>query len=454
MAFDQPSSLEGVLARIPGLAGYLAQTKYNQQSDAANQQQLTGQLGQAGSLLQIQEHLRQQQQDAQMRDALQKSGGDIEKALPILLQSGNLKGVQELTPALKLAQEKKQHEQTIQGMKDLNAVLNGPEQLSGPDMQSTPMGDGKLIKLRGMQDIYAGNASVSTQIQKEIDRLEGDKKPIIQMLPIPGNKEQPHISIDGGKTFTPIPGSSPRDIFSPSQNQIVVPPEQAKNLAVMRATGMPAMQVMPGYSRNLGNARTQLNQDAINYIAQTQGMTPEQASEELANRDISYASGKKSVGQLNTMLGATRAALSQLDFNVNKVSELMKEMPGDALPVINAIQRGVQKWTGDPKYSQLFYYMHAAGMESARILSNGQASIAQLHTGAAEEAKKWADANWTTPQAWLQGVAPAMHAEAENRIQNFTQAMKAQRSSANPGAVAPASPATNGPPPPAGFTPL
>jgi len=244
------------------------------------------------------------------------------------------------------------------------------------------------------------------------------------------------------------------------QQQLVVPPEQAKNQAVMRATGMPAMQVMPGYARNMGAARSQLNQDAINYIAQTEGMTTQQAAEELANRDISYAGGKKSVGQLTTMLGATRAALSQLDFNVDKVSQVIKSMPGsDISPVINAIIHGEQKWTGDPRYSALFYYMHAAGMESARILSNGQASIAQLHTGAAEEAKKWADANWTTPKAWLEGVAPAMKAEAENRITNFTDAIKAQRSraSASPTApsAAPTAPVTpNSPAPPPGFRPL
>jgi hypothetical protein len=223
-----------------------------------------------------------------------------------------------------------------------------------------------------------------------------------------------------------------------TQQQLVVPPEQAKNQAVMRATGMPAMQVMPGYARNMGAARSQLNQDAINYIAQTENMTPQQAAEELANRDISYAGGKKSVGQLTTMLGATRAALNQLDFNVDKVSQVIKSMPGsDLSPVINAIIRGEQKWTGDPRYSALFYYMNAAGMESARILSNGQASIAQLHTGAAEEAKKWADADWTTPKAWLEGVAPAMKAEAENRITNFTEAIKAQRSRASASPTAP-----------------
>jgi hypothetical protein len=223
-----------------------------------------------------------------------------------------------------------------------------------------------------------------------------------------------------------------------TQQQLVVPPEQAKNQAVMRATGMPAMQVMPGYARNMGAARSQLNQDAINYIAQTENMTPQQAAEELANRDIAYAGGKKSVGQLTTMLGATRAALNQLDFNVDKVSQVIKSMPGsDLSPVINAIIRGEQKWTGDPRYSALFYYMNAAGMESARILSGGQASIAQLHTGAQQEAKKWADADWTTPKAWLEGVAPAMRAEAENRITNFTEAIKAQRSRASASPTAP-----------------
>jgi hypothetical protein len=160
-------------------------------------------------------------------------------------------------------------------------------------------------------------------------------------------------------------------------------------------------------------------------------MDAAKAGQELLNQKVAAAASTRSVTQLTTMLGATRQAVDQLDFNVQKVTEAMDKLGGggvkDLSPVITAIARGAQKWSGNPAYAELFYYMHAAGMESARILQGGQASIAQLHQGAADQASQWASANWTTPEAWKKGVAPAMKAEGAERIKTYERAIEKQR---------------------------
>lgn len=206
-------------------------------------------------------------------------------------------------------------------------------------------------------------------------------------------------------------------------------PESRAATAGMVAQGMPLSQAVPGYGAASTQERRDARDDAIKLIQkQHPEMGIEQAGAELANRSIDFVAGKRSVTQLNTMLGATRQAVDQLDFNVKKVTEQMDKLPSsDLSPVINAIARGASKWSGDPAYSSLFYYMHAAGMESARILQGGQASIAQLHQGAADEAKKWADANFTTPKAWKEGVAPAMQQEGAERIKTYERAIAKQR---------------------------
>lgn len=224
-----------------------------------------------------------------------------------------------------------------------------------------------------------------------------------------------------------------------------LPPLASKDLTsagAQVASGMPVTQVVAGYGRNIADRRESVRAEAIAQIkAQNPGMTDAQAGQELANRTIDFAAGKRSVTQLNTMLGATRQAVDQLDFNVKKVTEQMDKLPSsDLSPVINAIARGEQKWTGNPAYSALFYYMHAAGMESARILQGGQASVAQLHQGAADEAKKWADANFTTPKAWKEGVAPAMLAEGAYRIKTYESAISKQRLGGGAATPAPAAP--------------
>src|SRR5208283_3737478 len=103
----------------------------------------------------------------------------------------------------------------------------------------------------------------------------------------------------------------------------------------------------------------------------------------------------------------------------------------DISPVINALVRGEEKWTGEPAYAGLFYYMNAAATESARLLSGGQASAAQLHQGAAEEAKQWANINMT-PASWEE-VKTAMRAEGSNKIETYEAAIKAGQGNFTPG---------------------
>ena len=193
----------------------------------------------------------------------------------------------------------------------------------------------------------------------------------------------------------------------------------------MLATGMPINQVIPGGRYNFAH-QNEVKAEAIRQIKEATGMSDEQAGAEYANRQSSYMASKQSVVQLTKMLGATRQAVDQLDFNVKKAKEEMEKLPSsDLSPIINAIARGAEKWTGEPAYSSLFFYMSAVGMESARLLSGGQASIAQLHQGAQEEARKWASINMTP--ASFDAVANAMQQEGSERIKTFERAIEKQR---------------------------
>ena len=206
-------------------------------------------------------------------------------------------------------------------------------------------------------------------------------------------------------------------------------PEQYHGLVSMAASGAPLSQIVRGYGKQASALAQKVQLDAIKYIQEQAGMTPEQAGEELASRQSDYVAGRRSETQLVTMKGATVAAVDQIEYNVNQVKDILKNAPdlADLSPVINAIRMGVEKWTGDPQYSALYYYMNAVATESARILSGGQASIAQLHEGAREEANKWANINMT-PKAFIDGVAPAMLAEGKKRVEIYDKAIGGTRS--------------------------
>ena len=218
-------------------------------------------------------------------------------------------------------------------------------------------------------------------------------------------------------------------------------PEQRQSYAGQAATGMPLPQIISGYGKAALAARKQAHDDAIDLIKkQNPGMTDEDAGTELANRSINFHAETKSLGQLTTSRNAVETAVKQLDFNIDKTKEEMDNLGStNILPVLNAIARGEEKWTGEPAYSSLFYYMQATATESALILSNGTASQAQLREGAREEAKKWADENMTP--ASFDRVARAMKAEGRNRLENYDAVIKSNKfgspAAGAPGAVKP-----------------
>jgi hypothetical protein len=206
-------------------------------------------------------------------------------------------------------------------------------------------------------------------------------------------------------------------------------------------TGEPYSQIVPGWGAAASNKRQKLATATMDALQEENpSMSRKEIGEDLAWRQANWGGQVRSETQLQLMQSTTVQANKQLHFNVDQVSQLEKEMPGANLsPILNAIIRGEEKWTGDPKYSQLFYYMYAAGTESARLLSGGQASIQQLHEGAREEAKQWANAGWTTPDAWVKGVSVAMDKEADNKIQTYSDAMDYMKKRMKQGATSPSS---------------
>ena len=194
----------------------------------------------------------------------------------------------------------------------------------------------------------------------------------------------------------------------------------------MLATGIPLATTVPGYGREASLRRDAYRVATIQKIQKDNpGMTAYQAGEELSRRNIDWAASKSSGTQLEKMKGATDQAIGQLDFNVDKATEeLNKLSSSDLSPVLNAIARGADKWTGDKHYASAFFYLHGAAMESARLQSGGQASIAQLNQGAADKAQEWANMG-LTPSMWGE-VGTAMKAEGRARYATFQDAYQRQ----------------------------
>ncbi len=211
-------------------------------------------------------------------------------------------------------------------------------------------------------------------------------------------------------------------------------PSMIVSMGAQLATGEPLTQIVPGWGNSppVVKLRNAVRAAAYAQIrSENPGMSDAEVGKTLAQRTIDFVASKTSTSQLDKMTGATRQAVAQLNFNATKAQEEMKGLTSSNLsPIINAIARGAEYWSGDPRYSGLFFYMAATAQESARILSSGQMSAAQLHQGAADEAKKWASINMT-PAMFNESVK-AMEKEGNKRLSTYIEAKKAQ-AVGNPG---------------------
>lgn len=234
------------------LQGYEIARQGNQQADSAQLQQATVATGLMGAL-------QQQQQQKQLRDLLAQSGGDVEKAMAGAIQSGNIAAAHQLAPILKLQQEAKQRQETIQGMRDLygpqavqpNAQQQEPQQLgigypvsvagdasaSATQPSAQDAKHARLAQLQKLSVMYAGNPAASASIQREITKFEADTKPMIEhQFPVGDNQVQPHISFDQGQTWKPVPGSKPSAKFAKQVGPTINNPAPVSTIVVKDTT--------------------------------------------------------------------------------------------------------------------------------------------------------------------------------------------------------------------------
>lgn len=210
----QPSTLEGTLAAIPGLGSYIA---YGQYLDAQKQRQ---------------QALKDQEAFRAERGVL-GPGATPEDMFRV--------GARYSTPAdlmgksdewAKLIEAKKTREAMQAGLDQIygtqpTAQSGQPAELGigqpvggAPEAPASPDPQARIAQLKQTLRLYAGNPAYVSAINREIDKLETAAKPLIEHnYPIGGNKVQPHISYDSGRTWQPIPGSQSSDKFNPSTNQ-------------------------------------------------------------------------------------------------------------------------------------------------------------------------------------------------------------------------------------------
>ena len=188
-----------------------------------------------------------------------------------------------------------------------------------------------------------------------------------------------------------------------------------EGLKGMFLAGVPLSQVYPGWGNNPQRISAEIAW--IHDLAKQLNVTDAEAGREIVRRQLNLSGSKSSVALQYRMLGGAYPTLAQLDFNIDQSEKILKDerfRSSDMSPIFNAIIRKEEYWTGDPHLVGLFYYAQGVAMEAARLQQGAQASVQQLHEGAAARAQQWANTNLTPTQ--FVDVAHAIQSEGRARL--------------------------------------
>ncbi len=167
------------LADIPGYGAYIQRRQMIEQEPLAQLQQAQAVVGLKGAM-------EKQQQEGALRTLLAESGGDVEKAVEMAVKSGNVAAAHQLAPLVKMAQERKQAEETRRGLAalmpqeaagDVPAApmelgMGQPVRAAGEDAQPAAAPISRIDALKRMSIMYANNPVVMQRLQAEIDKLQ------------------------------------------------------------------------------------------------------------------------------------------------------------------------------------------------------------------------------------------------------------------------------------------
>jgi hypothetical protein len=368
--------LSDVVSRIPGLAGYEAARLGNQQAGAQ-------QLQQFGVLQQILQRQQAAQQEQQLSGVVQKAGGDPAKAIQALIAAG--------TPqSLKLAAE-------------LKVLMPKPAEPYTLSQDQVRMG--------------ADNNPVAIGLPKI-----AETKPIVEHnFSVGDNLVQPHISLDNGRTWNPIPGSKPSSKFAKMiPDDTPGPTADTIEMDAWRYLTDGTLPTNIGRGMQGAKQSTEIRNRAA-ALAKEMNMSPD----EIRMAQLTNKTQVQAIGQL----AKARAQILQFEktarYNADQALVTSEKVDRTGVPVINRwLQAGRSEIAGDPDTKVFHAAMETFISEYARVMSGGYGA-AQTFEGAQLRAHQLLNTSATKDQ--VRKVIGQLKIEMGNRVKALDDQMGEER---------------------------
>lgn len=197
-------------------------------------------------------------------------------------------------------------------------------------------------------------------------------------------------------------------------------PEQREAAAAEHSTGQ-AISAQAGFS---GAQKQQLDDDTIAYIAKTEGVPLPEAGKILAARAALYKSETAALHATGVRAAGTEMGMKEIGYDMQTLNSLIdKGTAKGGASILNKPLNAIRSSFSDPEYAQLRTSTVQVADKYEKMLQGGLLSVAQLHSGAAEDAKKLLNESMTPAE--IRAILPIMTREMENAGQSAQGEKKA-----------------------------
>lgn len=445
-------SLAAILAANPVLTGYDQAIAQKEARSLGELKQASGVMSLAAALQAQREKQEERARQNRIREILAQTGGDPERAMEELSKAGMIKNASDLVAFAKLKSERAMREESARQMQGLGRLLYDQPQPAEP----LEIGEGHPVRVAGedaaqnassglqnrlaqLQQFQSGlmrmpnpNQVVIQRVGNEIDRITkqlepryqtvgrnlieivpgqtprsvmqvpSDVRPLVEHnFPVGENQVQPHISLDGGQTWNPLPGSKPSAKFARMVAPVVsVNPQSAGTYSFYSANGRNyrsnsrsgewqiqnddgswAQTNMPAGATRVGPAGPVLNAEG-GYFQLTPGQDPRPLFSPYDTQQLRPAQKPlTTAAKLKADLDAGRIDKKTYDDQYQRITGGQEEELSD-----DALQQAAERYALDGTLPQNLGRGAQGASNTARIL-NKAAEIAKARGDTGEETR-------------------------------------------------------------------
>lgn len=422
-----------------------------------------GTLQQAGALQTLLAHADKSRRDKALREGLAASGGDVEKALAVALQSGDVTAAHELAPLVKLAQERRLGEQFSGAM---TGGGGSPEQLDAMAARLAASGHPGAASVSALADkrrqAAEAAATLKTMQSAPAQTIQPDPQenqqaadqgtPAVAPATVPGKagvfatlmeSDIPQIAqaaknyqaqLDSAKSIKPEFWVSIQKGLQDKETALLNRREPAAKSSDESPTVTSDTLEMDAYRYltdgtlppNMGRGQQGADQatkirNRAAQLAKEVGMSPDEIR-------FAQLTNKAQVSAI-MQLGKARAQILQFEKTANMNADLAlqasEKVDRTGVPVINRwIQAGRTAIGGDVEASKFHAATETFVSEYAKVMSGGYGAAATTE-GAQNRAHGLLNEAHTKDQ--FRGVVGQLKAEMENRVKALNGQMEEEK---------------------------